>query len=302
VPIVSKITDETRAAVLSGGIEQIVVTEEGVIVEQDYTPKFIRLEDALQELVNTIYTTENLKLRAARIVQEIWKHRLYEQQGFKDFNAFLPTLLTQTAEIGWGSKASLHNYLFLVEIYIDLLGVEENRALNATSHLLTLMPAAAVKKGYELLEEPTKPNKLGAEEFETATHLILGLLDISEQYLDQGLSGEQTAEQLPEEQVELYEKVTGRLPLIERGRGWTVADTQAFVKALKGVADEPQKDTITRVWTARKTDEGVLVLGLQVLVNDIALPSLPLVPQLLSGLDFQAMIGEDIVDWQEEAD
>lgn len=212
--------------------------------------RYQSLDAAQKDLLSTLAQGENLKLKAARIVQAIADQELYVQSGFPTFKAYLPTLLQMTAAVGWHSDRTIKSYLQFVRVYLEQAGLPEVAAMRAISHLNVLSKTATVNRATnELVEEGSAP-KLGAEDFCALSRVVT--------YLANAAPGSDLGEldllDVDAQDVEIFQRLAGFMPAVP-DTGWQVAHTKELVDHLLG-KDKEEEVKVTRVWVASAEGDG----------------------------------------------
>ncbi len=246
----------TKALVTSAPAD--VVIAEGIVVITGKDVTFANLPTAIRRLVVLLKDGDSLKLSAARVVQAISRQELFREAGCETMQAFMPLLLQQTASVGWAAERTVKQWLAFANLYLDEMGLDEEKALKANSHLGSLYVLAAVdRKSGELLSAPEKPGKLGAEDFEAIVQTITGLVT-APKGTDKaaGLDVAKTRDLLLDagvlaDHLDAYQAKVGGAPYLPVN-GWTVADTRAVIDLLRG-KEEVAK--VSQVWEVEKQDE-----------------------------------------------
>jgi hypothetical protein len=241
-----------------------VVVADGVVVLTGKDVSFANLGTAVKRLVDLLKEGDSLKLSAARVVQAISRQELYREAGVETMAAFYPLLLAQTASVGWQAERTVKMWLAFTNLYLDVLKLDEAKAMKANSHLHSLYALAAVdRKSGELADATEKPGKLGAGDFEAIVLVITGLVTAPKGADKQtGLDATQTYGLLVNagvsaDHLKTYEEKVGGAPYLPVS-GWTVADTRAVIDLLKG-KDEPVK--VSQVWEVERLDEETVWLS-----------------------------------------
>lgn len=204
---------------------------------------FPNLASAIKRLVELLRDSADKKLAAARVVQAVDKQQLYREAGFETMRDFYPTLLAQTAAVGWQAERTVKMWLAFANLYLDQLALPEPQAMRSNSHLHALYVLADVdRKSGELLDATEKEGKLGAVEFEDITRVISALVTApTPAQKAEGLDADATAEVLKvagvsDAALTTFEKRAGTKPAVPVS-GWSVADTRSVIEAIRGVKE-----------------------------------------------------------------
>ncbi len=270
---------------------EVITAEDGTtVITGDIT--FPNLAAAVSELIKTLRSDENNKVRAARIVDAIDRQELYKEAGMESFKAFFPMLLEQTQAVGWKSATSIKRYLGWYRLYLRALQLEPNAAIGAVSHLHTLYKLAHIdRKTGDLTDPDDSAGKLNPVAFEDIVRLITTLVGgFSDTVLTEvlgaqtiedlriaaalpegmaagavvvrtGLTPEQTSDVLTDmgmsTQAATYAELMGE-PVVLPARGWTLAQTEAVIAKVQGEAEDESDETVKvqKVWIGYSTFEG----------------------------------------------
>lgn len=272
-------------------VGQVVQLDAKTAVVDGDEATYASLEAAVNTLVGFLGQREKLQLRAARVVQHIRDQELFKQvPGCETFEAYLPILKVETAQVGWKAERTIQQYMSFADVYLDVIGIPERIAMAATSHLNTLYSLAdldrkqpvllpALKAGHKerrrpsLKDETEKHGKLKGEQFEDLAFLLSWLVtaDWTDDQLDNGVSNELLVPLMLETDNAAMERNTAEGRNDWAGRtvaaqtfqtlmgyglglpvgGWTVADTEAVVKKIKG---KEAKEKAVQHWYVEKMD------------------------------------------------
>lgn len=271
----------------------------GAVVLTSPRPRYQNLQSAVEDLVAVFAQGENLKIRAARIVQAIRDQQLYRELGFESFKDYLPALLSVTAGIGWTAERTLKAYLQFVDVYLDQLHFDEQEATGAVTHLQLLTKLVERDSDGLLKLYPEKVGKVGAAEFEAVSRVISWLVnkpsaEITTTGADEGAIGAALVEAGLATELQVFQNVAGFYPSLPVG-GWQVADTKALIDRV-AKKERPQK--AQRVWNVQRLgDDRIRLVSLWVLIDGVLLLEHPLgSDRELSQQELEALTAGDKVE------
>lgn len=283
--------------------EGAIVANNGTVVVTNPKPHFDNIQQAIKELAALIKSAEHAKMRVARVLAAIRDQQLYRDAGVETMKAFLPLVLDQLAGLGIGSATSAKRYLALHDLYLDGLKLPDTMVENAISHLHMLYALAHIDRKSGELEDPEKPGKLTAVQFEDIARLVVWAINgLSREVLVSGADAEQTAVLLAEAGLSsagtTYREIMGA-DVVLPPKGWTLVQTQAIidrVKAQAGEEEEGEDEQVQKVWVGYEVfDGGVYVERIEFRRGEVKLDEIAVKKQYATA-HFAMLRGKDAAE------